>query len=88
MDGGGGGGEGEKAGMMADGGGEKPTAAAGGRRLPKLGTGYTPVSVLSAPPCVKDMPYATVPTALVLVEGSAALRAAGKAVVLLLSAGL
>jgi hypothetical protein len=46
------------------------------------------VSKLNAPPCVKNMPYATVPTALVLVEGSAALRAAGKAVALLLSAGL
>ena len=46
------------------------------------------MSVLNAPPCVKDMPYAMVPTVLGLAEGSAALRAAGKAVMLLLPAGL
>jgi len=33
-----------------------------------------------APPCVDDMPYATVPTVVGLVEGRAAYSAAGKAV--------
>lgn len=87
----GGGGRGGGSGKLGDGGsngggdgGGGGDAGAGGSAELRKGTGYTPVSVDSAPPCEENMPYAIVPTVIMLVDGREAFSAAGKAVMLLL----